>query len=295
MNNSSNRSDEHSFLIDSVQLNNLKGQTVLIKYGGNAMIDDKAANHVFDQIAALYRYGIKPIIVHGGGPFIRKLLSNAGIKSVFIEGHRKTDEQMLEYVEMALNGKVNGMIVKQLNIRGLHAVGLSGKDAAMVRARRRYHISKKNREEIKTDIGFVGDVESVEPKLITLLLGQGYLPVIAPLGVGSDGQDYNINADMFAGHIAGALGCRAFIALTDVDGLMEDPKEPRSKIEKINSTQIKNGIGKTILGGMIPKVESSLIALRNGVQRAHIINGMKPDTLLRELLSNERSGTCIVS
>lgn len=293
----SKRSDIKSkseFIPDPGLLNELKGSVVLIKYGGNAMVNTQAKEMVVHQIELLHNFGIKTVIVHGGGPVIRELLEMAGIESDFIDGHRKTDRKAMKYVEMALNGQVNGEIVKELNSRGLKAVGLSGKDASMVKAVKRFHEIEQNGRIEKTDLGYVGDVESVDTGLIDLLLDNQYLPVLAPIGIGSDGEDYNINADMFAGHLAGALSVSAFIAMTDVDGLMKNPDDPSTKIDSAGIEDIRSILGKSIRGGMIPKVEACLIALDKGVKKAHIINGMKPDTLLNELLTNRNGGTTIV-
>jgi acetylglutamate kinase len=274
-------------------LEQLRTGCVLIKYGGNAMINSQMRESVFDQIYTLTDYGIIPVIVHGGGPVIKELLQTANIESEFIGGHRKTDRNAMKYVEMALSGHVNGDIVKGLNRKGLRAVGLSGKDGSMVRTVKRYHRSQIDGKVLLTDLGFVGDVESVDTSLILMLLENGYLPVIAPIGVGDDGEDYNINADMFAGNVAGALKAEAFVAMTDVDGLLENPADPGSLISKINGTTIKTKLGNSIAGGMIPKVEACLIALEKGAKAAHIINGMKPNTLLNQLLSNRKGGTTI--
>ncbi|MEX2601527.1 MAG: acetylglutamate kinase, partial [Balneolaceae bacterium] len=214
------------------------------------------------------------------------LLETAGVTSRFVGGHRVTDEAAMEYVEMALNGKVNGLIVRELNARGIKAVGLSGKDGAMVRA------VKRSGSE---DLGFVGDVSSVDTGLIRTLLLDGFIPVLAPIALGEDFREYNINADMFAGHIAGALNADAFIALTNVDGLLEDPDRPETLIRTVRQQDVSSLMGSVIKGGMIPKMEACLAALSHGVRRAHIINGMKPDTLLTTLLSNRSCGTIIES
>jgi acetylglutamate kinase len=294
MSTSSDIENKQEFIPDPGLLNGLKGSVVLVKYGGNAMINTRAKKMVFDQIELLQNFGVKTVIVHGGGPVIKELLEQADIESDFIEGHRKTSREAMKYVEMALNGQVNGEIVKELNSRGLKAVGLSGKDASMVKAVKRFHELEMNGRIEKADLGYVGDVDSVDTELIDLLLDHQYLPVVAPIGIGSDGEDYNINADMFAGHVAGALSVAAFIAMTDVDGLMKNPDDPSTKIDSAGVEDIRSLMGKSIRGGMIPKVEACLIALDKGVKKAHIINGMKPDTLLNELLTNRNGGTTIV-
>lgn len=284
-----------AFNPDPELLNVLKGSVILIKYGGNAMVDKKAKTYLADQVAILKDLGIHPVIVHGGGPFIQELLNEAGIVSAFAGGHRRTDRRTMKYVEMALSGRVNGDIVKEMNAKGLNAVGLSGKDANMVLAKRRFHREKIDGKWEKIDLGYVGDVHSIDISLVDMLLDNGYLPVIAPVGVGSDQMDYNINADMFAGHMAGALRASAFVAMTNVDGLMGNPDDPESRLEIAGSDEIRAQLGKSIRGGMIPKVESCLIALAQGVEKAHIVNGMKPDTLLIKLLTHRTCGTTIES
>lgn len=281
----------NSFGGDPELLQHFRDKIVLIKYGGNAMTVETFRDQVFDQLAVLRALEIHPVIVHGGGPVIKELLKVAGIESEFIGGHRKTDRTAMKYVEMALSGQINGDIVRGLNSRGLKAVGLSGKDGSMVTAERRYHEEEGSENGI--DLGYVGNVVSVDTGLITTLLKNDYLPVIAPIGTGSDQKDYNINADMFAGHLAGALKAEAFVAMTDVDGLMQDIDRPDSLLETVTSEEIHAMMGTVIEGGMIPKAEACLIALQQGVRKAHIINGTKPDTLLNKLLTYRKSGTTI--
>ncbi len=293
MSNNPTTGHKVAFSPDSRLLTQLKESIVLIKYGGNAMVDEQARKAVFQQVHELAQYGLLPVIVHGGGPVIRELLDIAKIESEFIGGHRKTDREAMKYVEMALSGRVNGDIVKGLNATGLRAVGLSGKDASMVRAVRRFHETEVDGKLEASDLGFVGNVETIDTELVTILLENRYVPVIAPIGVGKDGEDYNINADMFAGHMAGALKAAAFVAMTDVDGLMEDPEKPDTRLVTVKRDRIEAKIGDSVSGGMIPKVEACLIALRQGVKKAHIINGMKPNTLLNQLLTTRKDGTTI--
>lgn len=274
-------------------LDRYRGKIVVVKYGGNAMTDKNAQSRVLRQIAALKKAGVYPVIVHGGGPFIKSLFETSGISSEFVEGHRITLKDSMEVVEQALSGKVNGMLVNQLNRLGANAVGLSGKDGGMVRAlKRTHHIKSENGSE-EIDLGFVGDVELINTELPNLLIDNGYLPVISPVSSGADGEDYNINADMFAGHMAGALNAAAFVAITNVDGLMEDPLKPESKIESITADEAKALFGSVIQGGMIPKVEACLIALEKGVSAAHIISGSTKNSILDQLLTNQNVGTLI--
>jgi acetylglutamate kinase len=285
-------SDAH--LADLPTLDHLRGKTVLIKYGGNAMVDEQIKYAVIDDIIALHSAGALPIIVHGGGPIIKDLLGNVGIESEFVDGHRKTNREAMEYVEMALSGKVNGNIVKLINARGARAVGLSGKDAHLVSANKRIHNVEIDGQQQSIDLGHVGDVARIDTSVVTLLMDKHYIPVIAPIGVGDDLQDYNINADMFAGHLAGALQADHFIALTDVDGLLRDLEDPNSLVKQADSSEIQAMIGRSIQGGMIPKTEACLISLKEGVSQAHIVNGTKPHTLLHTL-SDEHSGTIITN
>lgn len=274
-------------------LDQYSGKIVVIKYGGNAMTDKQAQSQVLSQVAALKKAGVYPVIVHGGGPFIKSQFETSGITSEFVDGHRITLKDSMEVVEQALSGKVNGMLVGELNRLGAHAVGLSGKDAGMVRALKRMHKAKTDTGTEEIDLGFVGDVDVIKPDLPNLLIENGYLPVISPVSSGTDGEDYNINADMFAGHMAGALNAAAFVAITNVDGLMEDPSKPESKIESITAVEAKALFGSVIQGGMIPKVEACLIALEKGVPAAHIISGSTKNSILDQLLTNQNVGTLI--
>ena len=275
------------------KVNSFKGKIVLIKYGGNAMTDDDIKLGIIEDIVRLKQANIIPVLVHGGGIVIKKLLDDVGIKSEFIGGHRKTDEQAMSYVEMALSGNVNSEIVKMLNSRGVKSVGISGKDAQTVTARKRIHRVIVDGKEEEVDLGHVGDVQRIDTGLIETLVENGYVPVISPVAMGEDLKDYNINADMFAGHMAGALHAKAYVAMTNVDGILTDVGDPGSLIRSIQSDELKSKIGSEIQGGMIPKIESCVIALENGVQQAHIINGTKKHTLLQQLLTDNPPGTVI--
>lgn len=253
------------------------------------MVNTSVTKSVAENVAFLKQCEARPVIVHGGGPVIKEVLELARIESEFIEGHRITTGEAMEYIEMALSDKVNGRLVSLINQTGEPAVGLSGKDGQTVIAQKRFH--KQGDREI--DLGYVGDVKEVNPNLVQSLLDDDYIPVVSPVSADKTGDTYNINADMFAGHLAGALKASHFIALTDVDGLLADKNDASSLIEKISSKKAKNEIGGIIRGGMIPKVEACLIALEKGVKSAHIINGMNRNSLLQELLARERSGTLI--
>lgn len=273
----------------------MKKKTIVLKYGGNAMTDEKIKRDLIRIISDLNEKDHDMIVVHGGGPYIKKALEEARIESEFIAGQRKTSAEALEYVEMTLKGKVNGNLVSLLNGHGQRAVGLSGKDGKLVTAKKRYHQSHEKGTQKQIDLGQVGNVEKVDTTLLHLLLKQNYLPVITCLGSDHEGNDYNINGDVFAGHIAGAMQADEFIILTDVDGLMHDIHDPSSLISSISSSGIKKLIEKgTIKGGMIPKIEACLTALQTGAKSARIINGKKPGQL-HDLMNEMQTGTQIIA
>jgi len=234
---------------------------------------------VLMRIAEACKAGTEIILVHGGGPFIRDLLATVRVESEFIDGQRKTTPDALRYIEMALKGEVNGRLVNVLNQHGVKAVGLSGKDGQLVQARRRYHISTVDGRKERIDIGLVGDVEQVDTALPELLLANGYVPVITCIASDLEGTDYNINADLFAGHLAGALQADLYLVLTDVDGLLRDVHDPSTLIASLNVAELTNLYGSTIRGGMIPKLESCQVALERGARTAAIINGTRPEAL----------------
>lgn len=280
-----------SFDVDEKHIESLKGKLFLIKTGGNALTDEETKNQITSQIAVLNQLGAKVVVVHGGGIEIKQLLDDVGVVSEFVGGHRKTAAAAMGYVEMALSGMVNKELVGLLNANGVHAVGISGRDASMVRAKKRFHIEKVDGVEEKHDLGFVGDVDSIDTKLIHTLLSAGYIPVISPVSSSEDGSSYNVNADMFAGHMAGAIKAESFIALTNIDGLLKNIDDPDSIIHELSSEEARSLFGSVIQGGMIPKIEACLIALEGGVQSSHIINGTKKEHLLRILLTDKKLGT----
>lgn len=282
-----------SFQPDNDCIKKLQDRTILLKAGGNALTNITIKQEIVSQIASLKLAGANPVVVHGGGIAIKQLLDDVGLKSEFVGGHRKTDAASIKYIEMALSGHVNKELVKLLNSEGVKAVGISGKDAGMVIAKKRLHTMTENGVEQQTDLGHVGDVRSVDPSLIQSLLAGDYVPVVSPVSAGEDGEDYNINADMFAGHLAGALKADKFIALTDIDGLLQDIEDPRSILYQLSADKAKSLFGTVIQGGMIPKIEACLIALENNVHSAHIINGTKKETLLRILMTNDKIGTTL--
>ncbi len=267
--------------------------TLLFKYGGNAMTDHELKLGILTNICSLKEDGYNVVIVHGGGPFIKLTLQQAGIESEFIDGQRKTTREAMEYVEMALKGKVNGNLVSLINSLGYKAVGLSGKDGQTVIAGKRLHKRVVDGDTEIVDLGQVGDVEEVDPGFINLLLENDFIPVITCIASDKNGDDYNINGDMFAGHIAGAVSAQQYVVLTDVDGLLLDKDKPESMIASVSISGLevlkKQGV---IQGGMIPKIESCEIALKNGAESARIINGMVPGQI-KDLFANRVVGTTI--
>lgn len=267
---------------------------VLLKYGGNAMSNHKLKKEILQNIILLKKEGFHVVIVHGGGPFIKKALDEAKIKSEFIDGQRKTSLKAFEHVEMTLKGKVNTNLVSILHSMGEKAVGMSGQDGRSVIAKKRIHNSIVDGKSELVDLGQVGDVKEVNPQLIQLLVKNDFIPVLACTAANEKGEGFNINGDMFAGHVAGALKVDHYIVLTDVDGLMHDKDKPSTLISEIKLNDlkelIKNG---TIQGGMIPKIESCEIAITKGAKTAKIINGTKPDQIAK-LSEGKQIGTNII-
>ncbi len=266
-----------------------RGKTVVIKYGGPAM-DRAALKEPFALDVILLKFvGINPVIVHGGGPQIGALMKRLGKEPQFVGGMRVTDEETVEIVEMVLVGKINKEIVGLINQHGGRAVGLSGKDGGLIHAHKRLHRLADGSE---VDIGLVGEVDTVNPEAIRLLEDHGFIPVIAPVGVGRSGETYNINADIVAGEIAAALGAEKLIHLTDVQGILDGDQRFLSTLARADAERLMGG--GVIDGGMLPKVESSLRALKGGTAKAHIIDGRVPHAILLELFTREGIGTEIV-
>lgn len=270
------------------------GETFVIKFGGSAMGDEELAMDFAKDVVLLKQIGINPVIVHGGGPQIGQMLERLKIKSEFIEGLRVTDKETVEIVEMVLCGKINKKIVSDINAAGGSAIGLSGKDANLIQAR------KLSKRKIKTDsniekildLGFVGEPTVINPEIFMILEDTDVIPVISPIGIGENGETYNINADTAAGAIASALAAQKLIMLTDVQGVLNEEKNLISNMSFEEARQlIENGV---ISGGMIPKVETCLKAIENNVGAAHILNGTMPHVLLIEIFTEHGTGTMIV-
>ena len=272
-----------------------KGATVVVKYGGNAMLNDELKNAVLEDIVFLQHAGMRPVVVHGGGPEITQMLKQAGKKSEFIAGLRVTDAETVSIAETALVGKVNTDLVTRLNKIGGKAVGLNGKDAKLIQARKHLADVYENGEVNLVDIGFVGKVEKINTELVDLLMDNGYIPVIAPIGIGEKGETYNINADSAAGEIAGALKAEKMLMLTDVKGIYSDYKDESTFISTLTFDKAQELIIRGCIdGGMIPKVRACITALGAGCKKAHIIDGREPHSIILEVLSTEGVGTEVV-
>ena len=276
-------------------LSKFKNKTIVVKYGGNAMLNDELKNKVLQDIVFLQCAGMRPVVVHGGGPEITRMLMQAGKKSEFVSGLRVTDAESVGIAEMALVGKINTDLVARLNTLGGKAVGLNGKDATLIQAKKHLADVYENGEVNLVDIGYVGNVEKVNTELIDVLLDAGFIPVIAPTGVGAQGETYNINADSVAGEVAGALQAEKLLVLTDVRGIYSDYRDENSFISTLTFEKAQELIirGK-IDGGMIPKVRACITALSGGAKKTHIIDGRAEHTILMEILSDKGVGTEVV-
>lgn len=266
------------------------GKTIVIKYGGKAMVDDELKKSVVQDIVLLRYVGIVPIVVHGGGPEITELMQRLGKEPKFVRGLRVTDEETAEIAEMVLMGKVNRELVELINRAGGLAIGLGGKDANLLRVRK---LSPERTGGV--DLGFVGEVEEVNPSILHLLSSAGYIPVVSSTSADEEGNTLNLNADHVAGKIAAALQCTKFIFLTDVDGIYHDPNDPATLISELTVSKAKELMQSGVMDkGMVPKVEACMEALKAGVPKTHIINGAIPHALLMEIFTVKGIGTMIV-
>ncbi len=272
-----------------------RGKTVVVKYGGNAMVDETLKSGFARDIVLMRLVGINPVVVHGGGPQIGRLLEKLGKESHFVEGMRVTDSETMDVVEMVLGGLVNKEIVNLITRHGGRAVGLTGKDGDLIRARK-LKITRNSPEldvpEI-IDIGHVGEVASVDASVVDMLVNGGFIPVIAPIGVGEDGHSYNINADLVAGRIAEVLGAEKLILLTNTKGLLD---KQGNLLTGLSAAEVDDLIRDgTIHGGMLPKIQCALSAVKSGVRASHIIDGRVEHAVLVELFTDEGVGTLIKS
>jgi acetylglutamate kinase len=266
------------------------GKTIVIKYGGNAMMDDKLKTSFAHDVVLLKLVGINPVVVHGGGPQIDDLLKQLGKKGEFVQGMRVTDAETMEVVEMVLGGQVNAEIVNLINQQGGRAVGLTGKDGGLIRAKKMLVRANGDSDE-KIDIGQVGEVDTIDPEIVHHLLTHDFIPVIAPLGVGKKGETYNINADLVAGKVAEILKAEKLIVLTNTPGVLD---KNGNLLTGLTSKKVDELFADgTISGGMLPKISSALDAVKNGVNTCHIIDGRVDHALLLEVLTDEGVGTLI--
>ena len=278
-------------LIESLPwLERFRGATIVVKYGGNAMIDDELKENFARDVVLLKLVGMNPVVVHGGGPQIDDLLKRVGKKGEFVQGMRVTDAETMDVVEMVLGGQVNKEIVNLINQHGGHAVGLTGKDGAFIRAKKMLVRGPGDSDE-KIDIGQVGEVEAIDPRIIETLLAGGFIPVIAPIGFGARGESYNINADLVAGKVAEVLKAEKLVVLTNTPGVFD---KNGNLLTGLTARKVDELFADgTISGGMLPKISSALDAVKNGVNTCHIIDGRVPHALLLEILTNEGVGTLI--
>ena len=287
--------DRASILVEALPyIREFYGKTIVIKYGGNAMINEDLKDKVMTDVALMKFVGINVVIVHGGGPEITGFLKKVGKESSFVSGLRVTDEETVEIAEMVLDGKINSEIVTLLNRRGVRAVGLSGKDAGLIQAEKKLATVYEDGEKTKVDIGYVGKAKTIDITIVNDLINKNYVPVIAPIGVGEHGESYNINADYVAADIAGAIKAEKLLLLTDTEGVYKDFNDKSTFISTLKADQareyIKSGV---IAGGMIPKVEACLRSIQAGTNKTHIIDGRLPHSIILELFTDHGLGTMV--
>ena len=264
---------------------------ILIKYGGHAMVDDKAKSSTARDTVLLKYVGMKPIIVHGGGPEISRSMDKLGKEPKFIKGLRVTDEETMEIIEMVLVGKISTEIVSEIIKHDGDAISLFGKDSSLIFAHKTE--AKKIDEEL-VDLGLVGEVDCINTALLDMFIDNDYIPVISPVGISKDGTSLNLNADTAAGEVASAMGAEKLIILTDVPGVLRDPSDPDSLIQKIRIDEVPGLIEEGVIsGGMIPKIETCVKAIEGGVNSCHIIDGRKKHSLLLEIFTTDGIGTMI--
>lgn len=267
-----------------------RGKTFVIKFGGSIMINEKAKEAFIQDIVLMEHLGINIVIVHGGGPHISKRLSELNIESKFIDGLRVTTKEVMREVEMILSGMINKEITMGINNAGTDAIGISGKDGNFIKAKKKLHI--KDNKEI--DLGFVGEVENINNEFLDKLIEDGYLPVVAPIGFDQEGNSYNINADYVASAISSSINAEKLILLTDVDGLYLDFNDKDSLLTSLTLTESEKLINENIMsGGMIPKLQCSIDAIKNGTKNVHMINGSQEHSLLLEVFTTDGVGTMI--
>ena len=277
-------------------INIFQDNIIVLKYGGNAMVNDSLKESVMQDVLLMKSVGIKPVIVHGGGPFINNMLTDLNIETEFKKGLRVTDDAVMNVAEMVLSGQVNKDIVKHYNKIGGKAVGISGKDGNLIKVKKKYIEEHNNKGEIRqVDIGLVGEIETIDPALVTLLINNDFVPVISPVAADMNGDTYNVNADYVAGEIAGAIGADKFILLTDTKGVCKDKDDESTLLAELTLAEVEEHIESGVISeGMIPKVECCSHALRKGVRQAHIVDGRLKHSLLLELFFDAGIGTMII-
>ncbi len=262
-----------------------------IKIGGNALKTGDHLRQFLDDWQAVFSQSERWVLIHGGGPAIAGILDRYGIAHEFVGGHRKTSAEAMRLVEMALKGDMNGLLVRRLLKRGIRAVGLSGIDGAMARSRKRFHIPEDS-PETRIDLGRVGDIDAVDAGLLHQLLRAGFVPVLAPLALAADYEAHNVNADMFAAHVAAALKADRFLLMTDVEGFYWDRDDPATLARHIRLNRDRERVARTVSGGMMPKMEAAAIAAERGVGEVYILNGARGG-VLPELFAGQATGTKI--
>ncbi|BCW97680.1 MAG: acetylglutamate kinase [Armatimonadota bacterium] len=280
--------EQASILVEALPyIRRYYGKTIVIKYGGAAMVDDRLKEGVCQDVVLMHYVGMRPVLVHGGGPEVSEVMRRLGKEPSFVNGLRVTDAETMEIVEMVLAGKTNKSIVGAINRQGGQAVGLSGRDADLIVA---------YKAEAEVDLGFVGRVRQVNPGILETLAAGGYIPVISTVACGPDGESYNVNADSVAGEMAARLKAEKLILMTDVPGILQDVQDPDSLISAMSADEamemVRSGRASR---GMIPKIEACVAAVRGGVERAHIIDGRRPRALLMEIFTDTGIGTMITA
>lgn len=280
--------EQASILVEALPyIRRYYGKTIVIKYGGAAMVDERLKEGVCQDVVLMHYVGMRPVLVHGGGPEVSEVMRRLGKEPSFVNGLRVTDAETMEIVEMVLAGKTNKSIVGAINRQGGQAVGLSGRDADLIVA---------DKAEAEVDLGFVGRVRKVNPGILETLAAGGYIPVISTVACGPDGESYNVNADSVAGEMAARLKAEKLILMTDVPGILQDVEDPDSLISAMSADEamemVRSGRASR---GMIPKIEACVAAVRGGVERAHIIDGRRPRALLMEIFTDTGIGTMITA
>ncbi len=274
-----------------------KDQKIVIKYGGHAMLDKNAKEWTAQDVILLNYVGMNPIIIHGGGPEITDAMKKIGKEPTFVRGLRVTDEETLEIVKMVMVGKINTDIVSNISKHGVRAIGISGNDGQLLIAKKKapqWLVDSKTGEKFEVDLGLVGEAEKINPEIIDILVSKGYIPVISPIGIDIHGKSLNLNADTVAGEIAASLKAKKLIILTDTKGVLKDPNDPDTIIKEMTSDEAKNMIERGLVTeGMIPKLEACILATESGVEKAHIIDGRIPHSLLLEIFTDEGIGTMV--